>query len=365
MKIVTIIGARPQFIKAAALSREIRKHPDIEEVILHTGQHFDPDMSDVFFRELSVPQPRYNLGINNLRHGAMTGHMLIGIEKVLIKELPDFALVYGDTNSTLAGALAASKLNIEIIHIEAGLRSNNNSMPEELNRIITDRISSLLFCPTVKALRNLVNEGFRNFRSKMFQVGDVMYDNALYYSGLASKIPLTTINAKPPGKRSILCTFHRAENTDDLVRLETIIRALNDLSTGYNVIVPIHPRTQQIITNHGFRTDFEIKKPQSYLEMINLIINSDLIVTDSGGLQKEAFFFKKFCITLRDETEWTELVDNGVNALTGADYNKILSSVDKYLSVTYPEVENLYGDGHAAEKICQIIKGHTVDRNHD
>jgi UDP-GlcNAc3NAcA epimerase len=349
VKIVTILGARPQFIKAGSISREIAKHKDIEEVIVHTGQHFDTNMSDIFFKEMKIPTPHYNLDINGLSHGAMTGQMLEKIEDILIKEKPDWVMVYGDTNSTLAGALSASKLHIRVAHIEAGLRSFNIKMPEEINRILTDRISNILFCPTSTAVNNLKNEGFDDFDCKIVNSGDVMYDGTLFYKELSKK-PSCDISDD-----FILCTIHRAENTDDEFRLISIFEALHEIAKDRQVILPLHPRTKKIIENLNIDTDnLTIINPVGYLEMVWLIKNCKLVMTDSGGLQKEAYFFKKPCITLRDETEWVELVDGGFNILVGADKDKIVKAT--YETFWSEEWEsNLYGDGCASEKIIQEL----------
>ena len=326
MKIITILGARPQFIKASAVSREISKYKEIEEIIIHTGQHFDKNMSDVFFEEMSIPKPDYNLNINSLSQGAMTGRMIEEIEKVLLKEKPDVIMVYGDTNSTIAGALAAKKLHIKVIHIEAGLRSFNNNMPEEINRILTDRISDYLFCPTDIAVKNLKKEGFDNLDCKVIKCGDVMQDVAIYYDNFAKKLDLNLPS------EFILTTIHRAENTDDINRLKNIIDALNEISKEIKIVCPIHPRTRNIIADNNIDVDFIIIEPVSYLEIVYLLKNCKLVMTDSGGLQKEAYFFKKLCLTLRDETEWLELVTNGFNKLVGANSKSIISGFEEFKS---------------------------------
>ena len=358
MKLLTIFGARPQFIKASALSRELRKHPEINETIVHTGQHFDKNMSDVFFREMDIPEPKYNLNINNLSHGAMTGRMLIGIEKIILEEKPDYVLVYGDTNSTLAGALAAQKLHIMVIHVEAGLRSFNMQMPEETNRILTDRISDLLFCPTEQAVSNLKSEGYGNFDCKIYLSGDVMYDCALYFANKSVSKSILSNGQKLNPQKSLLCTIHRAENTDVPANLNQIIMALNTLSRDYQIVLPLHPRTKQILKSTNQALDFTPIEPVGYLEMLNLIKNSFLVLTDSGGLQKEAYFFNKFCITLRNQTEWTELVDAGVNALAEAESQKIIDLVKLFSNKVFSAKTGLYGDGKAAEKICREILKH-------
>ena len=357
MKILTVVGARPQFIKAASVSRAIaeenRQGANIQEVIVHTGQHYDQNMSDVFFNEMKIPAPDYQLHSGGGNHGEMTGKMIHGIEDIILKEMPDWMLLYGDTNSTLAGAIAASKHNIKIAHIEAGLRSFNNNMPEEINRILTDRVSSILFCPTEKSIDNLNAEGVLSWGAEVNLVGDVMEDGAKFYSSLA-KQPSSLTQKNP----FVLCTIHRAENTDFPNRLNSIILALIELSNSIDVILPLHPRTKKIIQETGIKLEgLKIVDPVGYLEMIWLIKSSELVMTDSGGLQKEAFFFKKPCITLRDETEWVELVDNGFNKLVGSDYNKIINAF--YSNDFNSDYDlNLYGQGEASKKIVRsLIKG--------
>ena len=361
MKIVTILGARPQFVKAAALSREFKKHTEINELIVHTGQHFDKNMSEVFFEEMDIPKPHYNLNINGLGHGAMTGQMLEKLEELLVIEKPDFVLVYGDTNSTLAGALAASKLHIKVVHIEAGLRSFNMKMPEEINRILTDRISNLLFCPTETAINNLNNEGFDGFNCKIFNVGDVMQDAAMYYSANNSSKIINNLNLTDD---FYLCTIHRPENTDAPDKLKEIFSALNIISKSVKVVIPIHPRTKKNIESLDIKTNPEIKliEPVGYFDMIALLQNCKLILTDSGGLQKEAYFFRKFCITMRDQTEWVELVENGVSQVTSSNSSKIVESVKYYKNLKYPEVKDLYGGGNACKKIAEILLKATLPK---
>jgi UDP-GlcNAc3NAcA epimerase len=358
MKIVTIVGARPQFVKAAALSREFKKHTNIEEVILHTGQHFDKNMSDVFFEEMQIPHPKYNLNINSLSHGAMTGRMLEEIENILILEKPDYLLVYGDTNSTLAGALAAKKLHIKVVHIEAGLRSFNMAMPEEVNRILTDRISDILFCPTSTAIDNLEREGFSNFESLIFNVGDVMQDAALFYEKQADQNSDILKHMHIKKNEYYLCTLHRAENTNNMDRLASIIKGLNNLPEKYQLVLPIHPRTKQLLNKFKLNTNIKIIAPVGYFDMIQLIKNSRLVITDSGGLQKEAYFFNKFCITTRDQTEWTELVSHGYNKIVGADSKRIIESVKYFESITFHKEIELYGGGLASQKIVSNIIEH-------
>ncbi|WP_297890101.1 UDP-N-acetylglucosamine 2-epimerase (non-hydrolyzing) [Sulfurihydrogenibium sp.] len=355
MKILTVLGARPQFIKAAVVSREIKKHPDIKEIIIHTGQHYDINMSDIFFEQMQIPKPDYYLGINGKSHGAMTGQMMEKIEEVAIKENPDWILVYGDTNSTLAGALVASKLHIKLAHVEAGLRSFNMKMPEEINRILTDRVSNLLFCPTDTAVENLKKEGFDNFPyAKIVKVGDVMYDAYLYYRQFAKKPENVKVE-----KDFALCTIHRAENTDNTDRLKNILEALKEIAEDLQVILPLHPRTKKIIESKNINVDnIAIIEPVGYFEMLWLLENCRFVLTDSGGLQKEAFFAKKPCITLREETEWVELVNVGVNKLVGADKEKIVSiakGIDEYFNDFNSVVSDLYGDGKSGEKIVECL----------
>lgn len=355
MKILTIIGARPQFIKAGAVSREFLKHDNIQEVIVHTGQHFDKNMSDIFFTEMQIPKPDYHLNINSLSHGAMTGRMLEGIEEVIVKEKPNYLLVYGDTNSTLAGALAASKLHIKVLHVEAGLRSFNMNMPEEINRILTDRISNILFCPTDNAIANLKNEGFDNFDCQVVNVGDVMLDAAMFYAN--NKINTSDILERLDIQINeyLLCTIHRAENTDNIARLTNIITALNQLAEQYKIILPIHPRTKKILEKNNLALNFEPIEPVGYFDMIRLTQNSKMVLTDSGGLQKEAFFFGKYCLTLRDETEWIELINNHVNVIVGSDTENILQTFEHCKNSSFPKNISLYGNGQACKNICNTL----------
>ncbi|AFQ46144.1 non-hydrolyzing UDP-N-acetylglucosamine 2-epimerase [Desulfosporosinus meridiei] len=349
MKIATVVGARPQFIKAASVSRVLRN--DHQEILIHTGQHYDTNMSDIFFDELHIPRPDFHLGIGSGRHGAQTGAILEKVEEVLIRETPDALLVYGDTNSTLAGALAASKLHIPVIHIEAGLRSFNRRMPEEINRVLTDHLSSCLSCPTETAVKNLKAEGITEGVS---QDGDVMYDAFLYNLELAKERStiLQTLNLDP--KSYILCTIHRAENTDDPARLTQILKALAKISTP--VVLPLHPRTRKIVQELGLSSLLEkvkVLEPVGYLDMITLEAQSQKLLTDSGGVQKEAYFAAVPCITMRDETEWVETVDVGWNRLTGADEEKILEAVEKFSPPA--DRPGIFGDGQAAEHIVATL----------
>lgn len=355
MKIVTIVGARPQFIKAAAVSREIVKHPEIVEIIVHTGQHFDTNMSDIFFEEMQIPQPDYHLEINSMGHAAMTGRMLEKIEEILLKEKPDYVMVYGDTNSTLAGALAAKKLHIKVVHVEAGLRSFNMKMPEEINRILTDRISDVLCCPTDNAMENLKHEGFGHFPCMVVKTGDVMRDAAIYYSTFSEKKSSIIKTLNIADRDFILCTIHRAENTDVVENLTGIISALNEISKQMQIVLPLHPRTRKIIATNNFKLNFEPIDPVGYFDMIELLKHTKLVMTDSGGLQKEAYFFKKPCLTLRNETEWVELVQDHVNILAGADAENILTRFNDLMNLTPNFSNNLYGKQNASNVILNII----------
>jgi len=351
LKIATIIGARPQFIKAAVLSNKIAQSADVNEIIIHTGQHFDKKMSNVFFEEMGIPKPDYNLNINGVGHGAMTGRMLEGIEKILLDEKPDFVVVYGDTNSTLAGALAASKLRIPIAHIEAGLRSFNMNMPEEINRILTDRVSQFLFCPSNTAVNNLKKEGFDHFDNQVVNVGDIMYDAAVYFAQKARKPAIDL-----PDKY-ILATVHRQENTDDDCSLRNIFQAFNLISTDIPVVLPLHPRTKNALAKYQIQAtdDVQLIEPVGYLEMLYLIKNSELVMTDSGGLQKEAYFFEKPCVTMRFETEWTELVENGFNILSTPNLEKMINAVEKMLNAKLDFSKKLYGNADTAELIVRTL----------
>jgi UDP-GlcNAc3NAcA epimerase len=361
LKIVTVLGARPQFIKAGSVSREILRQQqagqDLQEVIVHTGQHYDSNMSDVFFQEMQIPKPQYALGIGGQSHGAMTGRMLEQIETVLQQESPDWVLVYGDTNSTLAGALAAAKMSIPVAHVEAGLRSFNLRMPEEINRILTDRISRLLLCPTTQALENLRAEGIEQWRTGAQSIlcGDVMLDGALFYQNLAVRPPeLVGVDSVAEGS-FVLVTIHRAENTDDPQRLQEILAALREISRQVPIVFPVHPRTRKIIANLDLDTsNLILLDPVGYLNMVWLIKHANLVMTDSGGLQKEAFFFRKHCITLRDETEWTELVEHRFNVLAGATRENIVQAfADRPFSQAWEQVS--YGGGQASQRVVESI----------
>ena len=353
-KIITIVGARPQFVKAATLSRQFIRF-GVEEKIIHTGQHFDNNMSAVFFEEMEIPKPTYNLDIHGVTHGAMTGRMLEGIEKILIDEKPDGVLVYGDTNSTLAGALAAAKLHIPVIHVEAGLRSFNMDMPEEINRILTDRISNVLFCPTDTAVVNLKKEGFDHLPVQIVKNGDVMQDAAIYYAEKAENI--SNILQRLQLNQFVLGTVHRQENTDSPEKLKNIIAGLNAINREVQVIVPLHPRTKNILGQMQIKPEFTIIDPIGYFDMIMLLKACEMVITDSGGVQKEAFFFGKHCITLREQTEWVELVDYGYNQLVGSDVALMLTAYKQLSNKQSDFSVDLYGKGEAAEvAVRKIIK---------
>lgn len=353
MRILTIVGARPQFVKAAVVSRAILLRGGIEERIVHTGQHFDANMSEIFFEEMSIPLPKYNLNINSVSHGKMTGRMLEKLEDLMIADAPDLVLVYGDTNSTLAGALAAAKLHIPVAHVEAGLRSFNMKMPEEVNRVLTDRVSRWLFCPTVQAEKNLRDEGYDNLGAIIYNSGDVMLDAARYYEKSLDDRPS---NLRLPDEKYILATLHREENVSDPVRLKALIDALNAVHESVApVVMPIHPGSARRIASGNLSVKFKMIDPVGYFDMIRLIKRSRMVVTDSGGLQKEAFFFGKYCVTMRDETEWIELVENNVNYLVGANTERLIDAVRSVGARTFPQGLGLYGDGRAGEKIVDRI----------
>lgn len=356
MKILTIVGARPQFIKAAVVSRELARNKIIKEILVHTGQHFDENMSDIFFEEMEIPTPKYNLDINGLSHGAMTGQMLEKIEAICLAEKPNFIMVYGDTNSTIAGALAAKKIGIGVIHVEAGLRSFNLNMPEEINRIITDRISDILFCPTDTAILNLKNEGIIDSDIIIVKNGDVMQDAAIYYSEKSKQKSVIISQLKIKNNGFVLATIHRQENTDNHERLLGIVSALNKISKEMTVIVPIHPRTRKIIERNKIKIYFTIIDPIGYFDMIELLKNCKLVLTDSGGMQKEAYFFNKYCVTLRDETEWVELIQHGFNKLAGANEQNIIDAFNSFASKPFRKTIDLYGGGNASVIIRKTLE---------
>jgi len=349
MKIVTVLGARPQFIKAAPMSRALRgRHT---EILVHTGQHYDDNMSAAFFRDLGIPEPDYHLSAGGGSHGEQTAKMLVGVEQIVQDRKPDWLLIYGDTNSTLAGALAAAKLHVPVAHVEAGLRSFNRRMPEEINRVVADHLSALLLCPSDVAVRNLAAEGI----TKGVQVvGDVMADALL---GAAARADGSTIleryGLKPHGY--LLATVHRAENTDDPVRLSAIMAAFGDI--GRPILFPVHPRTRKVLANAGLVLPGNVVacEPLGYLDLVRALRDADFAMTDSGGLQKEAYWLQVPCITLRDETEWVETVDEGWNVLTGADRSRIAASASAFVRPqTHPVLYN--GDGNTAARICSAME---------
>jgi len=374
MKIVTIVGARPQFIKAATVSRAInalnKGKRQIREILVHTGQHYDYLMDKVFFEELKLPKPNYHLRVGSGSHARQTGLMLERIEAVLQKEKPDVVIVYGDTNSTLAGALAAAKLNIPVAHVEAGLRSYNRNMPEEINRLLTDHLSTLLFCPTRQAVQNLLREGIKEGREKMVKrVGDVMYDSILYYSKLAEQkstilkdlnLCFLTPNSELRTLNYYLATLHRAENTDDPKKLKLLFEALNEIGGKTPVILPLHPRTKKMMKVYHLSSEFKNIKsiePVSYLDMLQLEKNAKAILTDSGGIQKEAYWLRVPCFTLREETEWLETVGSGWNILVGFEKEKIVEEVTRFRKKGPLRLKSTsFGDGRAGEKIFQILR---------
>ncbi len=355
MKILTVLGARPQFVKAAVVSRAILRFGlNLEEIIVHTGQHYDHSMSKIFFEQMKIPEPDYNLGVADLGHGAMTGRMLEKLEAVMLDERPDRILVYGDTNSTLAGALAGAKLHIPIMHVEAGLRSFNMDMPEEINRVLTDRISSYLFCPTRTSIQNLEVEGFRKLGVRIVRAGDVMQDAAMFYSEMAQRP--ADVQSSLLSEKFVLATIHRAENTDDPDRLAGIVEAMSQIhETRMPVIVPLHPRTLSRLEDQRLELKAEVVNPVGYLEMLYLLERASLVMTDSGGLQKEAFFFRKPCVTIREETEWVELIQAKVNRLSGTNAVEIIKVFDDMIEREIVSDPDLYGGGRAAEKIVSNI----------
>ncbi len=378
MKIITIIGARPQIIKAAAISRAIlNNHQNqIDEVIVHTGQHYDENMSKVFFEELGIPKPNYNLNVGSGSHGKQTAKMLEGIEEVVLAEQPNAVLVYGDTNSTVAGGLAAAKLHVPLVHIEAGLRSFNKAMPEEINRIACDHMSTLLFSPTKQGIENLKNEGFDLNNGapytidnpKVYHCGDIMYDNSLHFSTISDE-KSNLVNKLDLKGKFILSTIHRNNNTDEPVRLNSIFSALLDISNQDEiyVVLPLHPRTKKMMDLHlsdDIKSKVEqsnwlkIIPPVSFLDVIALEKSCEMIITDSGGVQKEAFFFKKPSLVLRSETEWVEIVENGSAIICDADYDRIVSAYKHLKNHNDLEFPELFGDGKSAEFICQEILTH-------
>lgn len=369
-RILTIIGARPQIIKAAAISRAVKNvfADQIQECILHTGQHYDSNMSQVFFDELGIPQPNYNLGVGSGHHGSQTAKMIAGIEEVLLSDHFDGIILYGDTNSTLAGAVAASKLHVPVFHIEAGLRSFNMSMPEEVNRIVCDQLASICFAPTQTAVDNLRHEGFMDSRAtfkggkhrRVCNCGDVMYDNSIYFASMAHQHSSIIQDLGLTPNNFILATIHRDNNTDTPERLNAILQALTDISEQDHipVVLPLHPRTRKIIESRpstvNLPESIRIVPPASFFEIIMLEQNARIVMTDSGGVQKEAFFFEKPCVILRPETEWVEIVDHGAGIIADADYQQIISAYHRLVDhpVHFPK---LFGDAHAAEKILQTI----------
>jgi UDP-GlcNAc3NAcA epimerase len=376
MKIVTVVGARPQFIKAGAVSRAIQefnqKKSRIREIWVHTGQHYDALMDKVFFEELKLPKPDHHLGVGSGSHAKQTGLMLERVERVLEKEKPEMVIVYGDTNSTLAGALAAAKLNIPVGHVEAGLRSYNQAMPEEINRLLTDHLSTFLFCPTDQAVQNLLKEGIKDGRTRIVKnVGDVMYDSILYYSKMTEKkssiikdldLCLSTPNSGLRTQTYYLATLHRAENTDDPKKLKSILKALDEIGKNIPIVLPLHPRTKKRMGSYHFLSKFKNIKfiePVSYLDMLKLEKKAKAILTDSGGVQKEAYWLRVPCFTLREETEWVETIKSGRNVLTGTNAKTIVREVGHLEKRRkHPKWNKLFGDGKAGEKIVQILIRH-------
>lgn len=390
MKLIHIVGARPQFIKMAAVSRAITGYNgEIDELIIHTGQHYDYELSKVFFEELEIPKPDYNLEVGSGSHGEQTGEMLKRVEQVLLKERPDIVLVYGDTNSTLAGALAAAKLHVPVAHVEAGLRSFNRRMPEEINRILADHLSTILFCPTEAATKNLKREGFTNIANEgkliesandlapstrnsrlitldspfVLNVGDVMYDSVLHNLKLAEGRSSILKDLGLEVEDYYLTTIHRAENTDDPRRLKQIFRAFQKIAaSGIKLICPLHPRTRKALSQLAVKnrhSNLKLIEPVSYLDMLLLEKNARVILTDSGGVQKEAFILRVPCVTLREETEWVETVEAGWNILAGADETNILKAVERFKAFEPVKLQiDPYGNGYASQRIVKIISAY-------
>ena len=356
IKVVTILGARPQFVKAAVLSRIILKYKEIKEVIIHTGQHYDANMSDIFFNEMEIPKPKYNLDINGISHGAMTGQMLLKIEEVLLKEKPALVIVYGDTNSTLAGTLAAKKMNIKVVHVEAGLRSFNMKMPEEINRILTDRVSDLLICPTDVALENLEKEGFSTMPSKIVTCGDIMKDAVEYYGRYSSQKSSIISTLGLQSNEFVLATIHRQENTDSIAVLKAIFEGLEKISGNKQVILPLHPRTKSILDKHKLTYNITFVEPVGYFDMLELLKECNLVITDSGGLQKEAFFNGKHCIIAREETEWVELVLNGFAIIVGNNTTKMIKAFESFQNSSANFNVELYGNNVGEKIYSEILK---------
>lgn len=350
MKILTIIGARPQFIKCAPVSRVIRN--EHKEILVHTGQHYDPEMSEVFFKELNIPMPDYNLGIGSCSHGEQTGKMLIEIEKILLKENPELVLVYGDTNSTLAGALAASKLKVKVAHIEAGLRSFDRNMPEEINRVLTDHVSDFLFCPTETAVLNLKNEGVT---TGVYNVGDVMLDALNYNLNIAEEKATVLEDLGLSSKEYMVATVHRASNTDSFKNLSSIVNVFCEVDLP--IVFPVHPRTEKYLKQYKLWEKLcekvKVIPPLGYLKMLKLMAHSRKILTDSGGVQKEAYMLGVPCIIMRENTEWIEIVEEGGTVLVGADYGKIMDGILNFEGTKV--IKNIFGNGDASKNICAVL----------
>ncbi|MGE5483896.1 MAG: non-hydrolyzing UDP-N-acetylglucosamine 2-epimerase [Ignavibacteriales bacterium] len=360
MRILTVVGARPQFIKSAAVSRVLRATPGVVEILVHTGQHYDKSMSQVFFDQMDIALPDYNLQIGSGKHGWQTGRMVEAIETVILQEMPDWVLVYGDTNSTLAGALAAVKLCIRVAHVEAGLRSYNRKMPEEINRVLTDHASDLLLAPTIRAVKNLDREGLPEDRVRM--TGDVMLDASMYYGAKAeAQSRILEHTGLVPGQY-LLGTIHRAENTDDVDRLAAIFEGFAMASRNMDIVIPLHPRTQAALARHesltGTLASLRVIQPVGYLDMLMLEKNARIIATDSGGVQKEAFFYGVPCVTLREETEWVETVESGWNRVIPPTDPVVIADALGRAAEMRGEPGTPYGTGHAAEAVVESLMGH-------
>lgn len=350
IKVLSIVGARPQFIKVAALNRAIAKRNNLSHFILHTAQHYDYNMSEVFFKELSIPEPDFYLQVDDFSEASSVSRMRSDIERILIQEKPDIVVVYGDTNSTLAGALSAKKLNTKLAHIEAGLRSYDNSMPEEFNRIQTDKISDWLFCPTIKAVNNLKKEGFDESTCKIIFSGDIMLDAMNFYKDK------TNDSKNIPANNFILCTLHRQSLVQSYEKMKEVLNALNVINDEMPILIPTHPRLKKVLHDFNLPVDFNIVEPVGYIEMISLLKNCTAVITDSGGLQKEAFFCNKPCITVRNETEWTELVSSGVNFIAGdSSAKEIINAFYEAMNTKINFDGNFYGNGDCAEIVADEL----------
>lgn len=357
MKIISVVGARPQFVKAAVISRAIKEREGLTEIIVHTGQHFDPNMSEIFFEEMEIPKPNYNLNINSLGHGAMTGKMMIEMEKLFISEQPDFVLVYGDTNSTLAAAIVAKKLHLKLVHIEAGVRNFNIQMPEEINRILVDRVSDFNFTCTNLGTENLKKEGFfdNHIQSDVYEVGDVMYDAALYYGSKSAKSSSIMRDLNLEKGNFVLSTVHRAENTDDYSKLKAINDLLEKVNSEYEVVLPLHPRTKNKLIKYKLKSNYNLIDPVGYFSMLELIKSCKYVITDSGGVVREAYFFNKPSLSLFEQPVWPELVSKGYCVSCAPEFQKLIEAYRALKDVDLEFEQSMYGNGNSGDLIINIL----------